>query len=56
MPPEKLFQLRIVQIDIIVCWILYILEIIAISVLPTLLLLFVTRNVTKYKRKRGIRK
>ena len=50
MPPEKLLQFRIVQIDIIVCWAIYILR---AMVLPAMIvaLLVVESKLAKSIRK-----
>lgn len=52
LPPEKLIQLRIAQADIIICWIIYIMKIVAISLAAFFLLFFVIRAVIR-KCKRG---
>lgn len=50
MPPEKLLQFRIVQIDIIVCWVLYILK---AMILPAIV---ATLLVVESKLAKSIRK
>lgn len=51
MPPEKLIQLRIAQIDIIICWVIYIMKIVAISLAAVFLLSIVIWAVVRIKRK-----
>lgn len=56
LPPEKLWALRIAQIDIILCWIIYILKIVAITVAAVFFLIIAIRTVMRMKRKRGAMK
>lgn len=56
MPPERLLQFRIAQIDIIICWIFSILKIVAISVAAVFFLIIVIRTMVRMKRKRGAMK
>ncbi|MBR3503783.1 MAG: hypothetical protein IKO07_06015 [Clostridia bacterium] len=56
LPPEKLLQLRIAQADIIICWIIYILKIVAISLAAVFLLSIIIWAVVRKKRKRGAMK
>lgn len=55
LPPEKLWALRIAQIDIIICWIIYVLKIVAIVVAAVFLLCLAVYAALKIKRKRCVK-
>lgn len=54
MPPEKFLQFRIVQIDIIVCWVIYILRAMVLPVIIAALLVVeskLAKSIRKDERK-----
>lgn len=50
MPPEKFLQFRIVQIDIIVCWVLYILRAMVLPAIITTLLVVESKLVKSIRK------
>lgn len=53
LPPEKLLALRIAQINIIICWIIYVLKIVVIVMAAVFVLSIIIWAVVRKKRKRG---
>ena len=54
MPPEKFLQFRIVQIDIVVCWVIYILKAMILPVIVAALLVVeskLAKSIRKDERK-----